>query len=285
MSTNQLAVYDWTLSAKEGAEDERDSADVRKAIKTLFKKWAFQKERGDSGYVHYQGRGSLFKKRRPQEVKKLFEEVGYGDVHLSPSSNNSQQGELFYVIKADTRIEGPWTDKDQEEVYVPRQYRGLKDNLRPWQQEVWDSADKFDPRSIHLIYDPDGNNGKSTIASLMDLYRRGIDLPPMNDAEKLIQSVADIFIARELREPKVVFVDLPRAMDKKRLGGLYTAIEQIKKGKVYDLRYHYKEWWFDSPQMWVFTNLEPDLSMLSRDRWVLHTIEDQKLVPFTPEDD
>lgn len=281
---NQLAVYDWTLSANEGAEDERVSADVKAAVKTLFKKWAFQKEKGDSGYVHFQGRGSLFKKRRLCELKKLFEDKGYGDVHLSPSSNNSQVGECFYVMKDDTRIEGPWTDKDQEEeeVYVPRQYRGLKDNLRPWQQEVWDSADEFDPRSIHLIYDPTGNNGKSTVASLMDLYRRGIDLPPMNDAEKLIQSVADIFIARELRQPKVVFVDLPRAMDKRKLGGLYTAIEQIKKGKVYDVRYHYKEWWFDSPQIWVFTNIEPDLSMLSRDRWVLHTITDNYLAPFVP---
>ena len=277
MST-PIAVYDFTLPA-----NDRESSAVIAAIKQLFKKWTFQKECGDSGYIHFQGRGSLFKKRRLVELKKLCDQVGMNDIHLSPSSNESQKGDMFYCMKADTRVDGPWKDTDEEEVvYVPRQYRGIVDNLRPWQQKVWDSADVFDTRSINLIFDTHGNNGKSTIASVMDLHRRGIDLPPMNDADKLIQSVADILMAREVREPKVVFVDLPRAMDKRRLGGLYTAIEQIKKGKVYDVRYQYKEWWFDSPQIWVFSNIEPDLGMLSRDRWVLWTIVNDDLVPFVP---
>lgn len=274
-----IAVWDFTLTA-----GDRSPEEVRKVAKQLFKKWTFQKEEGDSGYLHYQGRGSLYKKRRLVELKKLCEALDVSDMHLSPSSNNSQKGECFYASKADTRVEGPWTDRDEEveEVYVPRQYRGIVDNLLPWQQKVWDSADVFDARSINLIFDPVGGNGKSTIASVMDLHRRGIDLPPMNDAEKLIQSVADILMAREIREPKVVFVDLPRAMDKRKLGGLYTAIEQVKKGKVYDVRYQYKEWWFDSPQIWVFSNIEPDLAMLSRDRWKLFTITDGDLVPFVP---
>lgn len=274
--TNPISVYDFTLPAVERTPEE-----VTEVIKQLFKKWSFQKEQGDTGYLHYQGRGSLFKKRRLHEFKKLCDEHDWSDIHLSPSSNESQKGECFYTMKADTRVDGPWTDKDeQEKIYIPRQYRGILDNLRPWQQKVWDSADHFDPRTIHLIFDEHGNNGKSTIASVMDLHRRGIDLPPMNDAEKLIQSTADILMAREIRDPKVVFVDLPRAMDKRKLGGLYTAIEQVKKGKVYDTRYQYKEWWFDSPQVWVFSNIEPDLSLLSRDRWHLWKIEDHELIPY-----
>lgn len=276
--TSPVAVWDFTLSA-EGHEDPQ----VIAAVKKLFKKWTVQKEQGDSGYVHYQGRGSLFKKRRFEETKKLCAQIGWEDVHLTPSSTNSQKGVCFYTQKEDTRVAGPWTDDDeQEEVYIPRQYQGISDRLLPWQQVVWDSADVFDTRTINLIYDPLGGNGKSTIASVMDLHKRGIDLPPMNDAEKLIQSVADILMARRLRQPNVVFIDLPRAMDKRRLGGLYTAIEQIKKGKVYDTRYQYKEWWFDSPQIWVFSNIEPDLSMLSADRWKVWTIKLQNLVPIVP---
>lgn len=158
----------------------------------------------------------------------------------------------------------------------------MDQTLRPWQQVVWESADTFDPRSINFIYDPCGNNGKSTISFLMDLHKRGLDLPPMNDAEKLIESVCDILMMRECRDPKVVFIDMPRAMDKKRLGGMYTAIEQIKKGKVYDCRYAYKEWWFDAPQIWVFSNIPPDLTYLSADRWKLWCIHDSQLVPFVP---
>ena len=116
---------------------------------------------------------------------------------------------------------------------------------------------------------------------MAELYGRGIDLPPVNDAEKLIQSLCDICMAKQLRDPSPVFVDLPRAMDKSRLNGIYTAIEQIKKGKLYDLRYNYKEWWIDSPALWVFSNIEPDMTMLSRDRWRLWTIDDKKnLIPY-----
>jgi len=276
---NPVAVWDWTLP-----QSSREQEDVQKIVDQIFKKYTYQLEEGSAtGYRHYQGRGSLHKKRRFDELKQLSSIVGWEDCHWTPSSTNSQKGECFYTVKADTRISGPWSDKDKpEKIYIPRQYRGLEHNLRPWQQAVWDSADAFDNRTINLIYDPSGNNGKSTVASLMDLHRRGIDLPPMNDAEKLIQSVADILIARDMREPKVVFIDLPRAMDKKRLGGLYTAIEQIKKGKVYDTRYAYKEWWFDSPQVWVFSNIEPDLTFLSMDRWKIWSIVDNDLVPIVP---
>jgi hypothetical protein len=72
-------------------------------------------------------------------------------------------------------------------------------------------------------------------------------------------------------------------MDKRKLGGMYSAIEQIKKGKVYDMRYSYKEWWFNSPQIWVFGNHMPDLSMLSADRWKIWSIDaSMDLVPVVP---
>jgi hypothetical protein len=274
--TAPIAVWDWTLPA-----GERIPSELVPKLKQVFKKWSFQKEEGDTGYVHYQGRGSLFKKRRLQELKKLCDQLDWRDIHLSPSSSNSCMGDAMYTMKIDTRIDGPWTDKDEDApVYIPRQYRGLDQCLYYWQQDVWDSADQFDSRTINLVYDPAGNNGKSVISALMDLHKRGITLPPINDAEKLIQSVADVFISREIREPKCVFVDLPRAMDKRKLGGLYSAIEQIKNGKVYDTRYQYKEWWFDSPQIWVFSNISPDLSLLSRDRWKCWTIVERRLQPF-----
>jgi hypothetical protein len=71
-------------------------------------------------------------------------------------------------------------------------------------------------------------------------------------------------------------------MDKDRLNGIYTAIEQIKKGKLYDLRYKYKCYWIDSPCIWVFTNREPDENLLSRDRWKIYEIKKQKLLKYNP---
>jgi hypothetical protein len=57
---------------------------------------------------------------------------------------------------------------------------------------------------------------------------------------------------------------------------MFTAIEQIKKGKLYDFRYSYKTFWIDSPQIWVFCNWLPDTSYLSMDRWKVWNINDAK---------
>ena len=75
---------------------------------------------------------------------------------------------------------------------------------------------------------------------------------------------------------------MPRAQSKEKLSGLYAAIEQIKKGKVWDFRNTYKEWWFDSPRIWVFCNETPNLNYLSRDRWRFHKLVDGKLEAHFP---
>ena len=278
--SNPISVYDFTLGGR-----DREPADVCKALGQIGKKFVVQLEQGESGYVHYQGRISLFKPLRLVNCRQLWEHFEYTDVHLSPTSTNAQKGPPFYCTKLDTRIDGPWTDKDvAKEIYIPRQYRNLVDNLYTYQKTIWNSAEIFDERIINYVYDVSGNNGKSTIASLMELHQRGIDLPPINDQEKLVQSVCDILMAQENRTPKVIFIDMPRAMDKRRLGGMYTAIEQIKKGKVFDIRYKYSYWWFDSPQIWVFANIEPELDLLSKDRWRVWKINPKKeFVKLTPD--
>lgn len=190
-----------------------------------------------------------------------------------------------YAGKVQTRTRGPWTDKDAEPAYIPRQYRDKMNSLYPFQKFIFDSAKEFDDRIINMIFCPSGNVGKSTIASLCELFGKGIDLPPVNDADRLIQSCCDICMAKQIRDPSPIFVDLPRAMNKDRLNGIYTAIEQIKKGKLYDLRYTYKEWWIDSPTIWVFSNIEPDMMLLSKDRWRIWKVVNKELVPYVPEPD
>lgn len=74
-------------------------------------------------------------------------------------------------------------------------------------------------------------------------------------------------------------------MDKNKLYGIYSAIEQIKKGKLVDLRYHYKCWWIDSPQIWVFSNRMPDTRMLSADRWKLWKVTADRDLAAIDEDE
>lgn len=278
----QVFDYDFTFfgikDQESGQLDFPEVSDFVKLIQPLFKKWVFQKEAcPTTGTVHYQGRGSLFKKKRHPELCSLLNETDLRGMDVSECSTNSKkQGDLFYALKYDTKIEGPWDDKTYREApYIPRQYRDKMDRLYPWQKKILDSRDHFEDRKINMVYDPVGNNGKSTVAALGDLMYGAIDLPPVGDHKELMQVACDILMAKQCREPKLVFVDLPRGLtiDVRKFGPFMVAIEQIKKGKVADLRFHYKEWWFDSPQVWVFANHLPKLELMSQDRWNFFTID------------
>lgn len=263
MSNNPIAVVDFTLSFDSCGERET----IIKWCKAFAKKWVFQLEISDTGYKHWQGKCSLVKKRRIQEIPNDLR------FHFTPSSSNGKN-DWTYAEKTDTRADGPWTS-DDEEVYIPRQYRGLMDKLYPYQKDIIDSLDKFDSRKVNYIFCSNGNNGKSTIASLCELHYGAVDLPPCNDFKEIIQATCDE-LYNKTRNPKGVFFDLPRSMDKSRLYGIYSAMEQIKKGKVFDLRYKYKKWWFDSPAVWVFSNMPPDISQMSLDRWNLWMINKER---------
>jgi hypothetical protein len=283
MATNSGYVYDFTLSADKYVGNHFQLITF---LKTFCKKWGFQREISKTSYDHFQGRISLNEKKRINEVNNIFHDKKIM-AHISKTSTASAKASMFYnyVTKEDTRIEGPWTDK-QREKYIPRQYRGKENTLLTWQKQVSDmyehhKGDGFSDRKINVIYDKAGNNGKSTLAHLMRLHLDGVVLPPVNDGEKLCQSCCDIMMGKEIRNSVPIFIDLPRAMDKSRLYGIYSAIEVILSGYVYDVRHKYKDWDFDTPFLWVCTNIEPDDSMLSKDRWMVWTINKEKtLIPY-----
>lgn len=245
-------------------------------IQPLFKHWCFQLERTPTtDRLHYQGRGSLFKKKRVPELWKLLNQTELSGMDVSECSNRSKTKEIFYTLKYDTRVEGPWTDRTwTKPQYVPRQYRGLLETLYPWQQQILDSKEVFDDRHVNLIFDPDGCKGKTTIARLCALHHRALKLPAVGDAKQLIESACDILMAQENRQPGLCFIDLPRTMtmEVKKFVPSMIAIEEIKSGYVYDMRNHYKEWWFDSPAVWVTCNHLPDINYLSQDRWKIWMI-------------
>lgn len=280
VGVQRVFVWDFTIHAIDGVFPA--VASVEYWMRRLAKKWCFQKEKASStGTLHYQGRMSLYKKKRRDELVNLLQEKApeVAHMYICESSNNSCQGDCFYVLKLDTKVEGPWKDTDPPPPYIPRQYMGMEGRIWPWQRTVWDSAEFFDARSINFIFDPRGNNGKTTIAALTALLRKGFRVPPINDAKELIQAVCDKLMATEERRPGPLFIDLPRSMPKSCLKGIFQAIEEIKNGHVCDTRYKYREWWFDAPPVWVFANEMVDLSLLSQDRWKLWMINrDHELV-------
>lgn len=272
----QNAVYEFTLPfhAGETEDTQRNSDDVHKLLRPLCKKYVFQLECGESGYLHYQGRLSLFKKTTLASAIKQFGSIGW---HLSPTSGNAFKGEAFYCIKEQTRVPngGPWTEKDYKELALASnrlKHSGILENPYPWQAELATCLSYESDRIVHLVVDPFGNNGKSLFVEWLEFRGFTVELPGFNSSEDFLQA------AMNLPEQKIYLVDLPRAMPKKHLNGLFTAIEKLKNGYMCDKRYHFK--WKRlpySPSICVFTNKMPKLRYLSKDRWRIWTIKNKKL--------
>lgn len=261
---NACAMWDFRMN-----EDSINKEDLKILLKKYCKKWVFQLEQGETtGYRHYQGRISLIKKHRKSELMKLLIPTPN---YLEPSVNATYlTGDMFYVMKDETRIDGPYDERSETQLYIPRQIREIK-SLLPWQQSIVDDAKVWDTRTINLLYDDQGNIGKSILKTFIGVNQIGRTLPFTNDYKDMLRMVMDT--------PKkpLYIIDIPRALKKEHMFNFFSAIETLKDGYAYDDRYSFKEEYFDCPNIWVFTNIIPDLEMLSKDRWRIWNVENNKL--------
>lgn len=255
-----ICVYDFTLHISKENIVTKD--DLIKIFKKHCKKWCFQLEIGEkTGAIHYQGRVSWGKKVRTPGAIKNF--LPY-KVFCRPTSSVNRDN-MFYVMKDETRAEGPWSDTDPIPLYIPRDVRKVE-KLREWQEILKTIVSGDEDRMIRYVYDPDGMNGKSTFTRWMMCMGLAEMIPYANDFKDIMRMVMDI------PESKCYIFDLPRAINKDRLYGLYAGIEMAKTGYAFDDRYTFKRKIFDPPQIIIFSNRKPDMDMLSPDRWDLYTL-------------
>lgn len=246
------------------------------------KEWAFQKELSDTGYIHWQGHIALIKKRTKSAImercwsypiEKFFN-------YFEPTANETIKADIckYYVTKADTRIEGPWSSAIERAIeFIPKQYRNL--TPRPYQQEIIDDLG-YVPRIVNLLFDPTGNAGKTTTAMLaLIVGKRVYEIENVYSYKDIRREVFDALKRADDRHPDGFFIDLPRAIRQEALIDILAACEKIKDGKAKTDRYNSAEIWrFDAPSVWVFANVLPSsLNSLSKDRWVFWEIEDNHL--------
>lgn len=277
MSTSACNVFEIRMSQ----ENFNDVSHVRQILSLYSKKYTFQLEKGDTGYMHYQGRISLIKKRREHEIKKVMEKNDHLKLFnfIKPTTLTEYKNEAFYCMKLDTRIEGPYTDQD----FIPTETKQLQIfkqyTLRPYQQELIKLTQQFSLRHIHLIYDPIGNIGKSLLTEYLEYLGHTEEIPPFRLMEDIFQWVYG-------RPTKNTYtIDLPRGMKKDKLGEFYAGIEVIKNGVAYDKRHNPKKKRFNRPNIIVFTNMMPNLELMSMDRWIICEVdENYNLIKKSPED-
>lgn len=264
---NAISNYDFTIS-----ESLISIEDLKTFLKDYCKKWCFQLEQGEeTGYKHYQGRISLKVKERKTGVIKKFVK----GAHISITSTENIDND-FYVTKSDSRIMGPWSDRDK---YIPRSIRKIT-KLYPWQETMKKMSQDLDNlRYVDIVVDETGNIGKSTITKFLCVYGYASLIPCINEAKDIMRIVMD--------KPKCncYIMDMPRCMKKEKLIGIFSAVETVKNGYCYDDRYNFKEEWFDEPNFFIFTNQYPNKNYLSTDRWRLWNVIDNELVKVNfPED-
>lgn len=232
------------------------------------KKWVFQKEKGENtDYLHWQGRVHLIKKKRLNELIKQMQHPEW-PFHWSITCNKVHEGQSFnYVMKEDTKVEGPWTDADFEE--PPKMTWQLQyflekheNDLLEWQQWLKDYLEgPKEMREVVCIVDEYGRSGKSLFAEYLEYHKLAFEVPPFSSSEDLMQCVCC------LKEQKAYLIDMPRAMKKEKLAGFFAGIESLKDGKAYDKRYAFKKRRMNRPKVVIFTNTVPDMTLLSADRW------------------
>lgn len=267
-----LFMFDMTIKSLNCPDIEIPA--IKGWMQSNCKNWAFQLEHGEkSGKNHFQCRVNLKTRKRKSTMIK-FTHKTFPDAHISPTTGQiTRSNDFFYVLKEHTRIDGPWTDKDEKKQYeiskLPLKYQ--KDfEWYPWQQFVIDkSSEKPDDRGINIVIKK-GNVGGTTLALWMSSRGLACYIPPLEKGEDIIHMVM-------AKAPSsCYFIDLPRAYDQKHLRSMYSAIENIKNGYVWETRYEFKDKMFDSPHIWILTNTMPKANLLTSDRWCYWLISDDK---------
>ena len=255
----------------------------------------FQEERGKTtGRLHYQGRlrlsgpritKSAFKKQI-EEFKMNFAGFTFAKEFDSASSNR-------YCVKSETRTRGPWR------VGVDQEYLGkdLNYEFRPWQQSLAEfcrtEKTAETTRSVVVVYDRNGNSGKSWWVKKMRLDYPDLKLfkLPTGNYQQLMSIV--VKRVHEHKQIGTFCVDLTRTRGKDlSLDDIYHAIEDIKSGYVIDTMYGSgKEGFFEAPNVIIMTNrdLHKEFSerksdgkeYLSSDRyWFLEIVDRNKPIQW-----
>lgn len=148
--------------------------------------------------------------------------------------------------------------------------------LRKWQGMAISAMLETDDRQIMVVYDPVGGIGKTTLARYMVINRIATYVPPMSDAQD--------FMAFAMAKPSKAYIfDMPRSESVKQKKGMWSAVEQIKNGYLYDKRYSFRDMWIEPPKIIIICNELPDMDSLSADRWKFYRVSNDGLYEDDPE--
>lgn len=251
-NTNQLYLWTFTLKAMDPIEPEEPIL-VWGLLEDKCKKFTFQLERGDGGFLHYQGVLSLKIKERFSTVKNLLGETA----HIEPCRN--WNASLKYCTKQDTRVSGPW---NQTSTFID-----IPPLTHKWQLQLAAILElKPDPRFIYWIWEPIGGVGKTVFCKNMVLTNGAL----------VVTSGSSKDVSFMINKQKIILFDFPRTLSERVNYGL---IECLKNGLITSAKYETQTKVFNSPHIVCFANFPPpNMEAFSLDRWRIMKIENDLLI-------
>ena len=296
MSRKPLLFWSVTLSQNYNA---LPSVDRTKVILAEFsKQWCFQLEKGSKlEKLHYQCRMILEEPQMLATMLHCFECRGFNvhDVTFLPESNKSiEQGGLsFYVMKDDTRVDGPWCDPTYKPPkppdWIPEMCQTIRDHPRPWMSSLLTKlAGPAHHRKIIWICTLHGLGGvgKSLFTTYLEAANIACYLGDGTPIQLKEGTIAE-------GEWPAYTLDLPKTFaHDNRLGDYINTLETIKNGFIKTAMHgkRKKLMMERRPHVIGFANIHPPFGMMTEGRFEVYTVDpnlephEQTLDPWTPQD-
>lgn len=225
----------------------------------------WQEEISATGTKHLQGAIVFTTKLRP--LTKFAKLLGHKRTHWE-LMKGTLQDQYTYCHKDESRL----PDGKRLKLNWPRPIEKIEiKDLRPEQKEIavqyTEDEDGKYGRKIRWYWEMEGGWGKSILAKYMvDQMGAMVVSGACGDCLFTIAT----YIQANGDAPPIIIFDIPRCNE----GHVsYQAIEQIKNGLFCSSKYESKMVRFNSPHVIVFSNQQPDMTRLSKDRWVVQELE------------
>lgn len=271
-SRNWFFTYNNFYNEFAGVQEFRENLENSRIIL----KFLFQHEKGEHGTEHLQGIITLNKAYNLKYMKDFIN----NKIHWEIAKNVKDC--LKYCSKSETRIDGPWF-----KVYEPPEEEYLdiitKEELFEWQLQLLEIIKKKPcKRSIYWIYDPIGGAGKTIFMKWLIQNEKNIFFTNGGRKSDIINYVYNNKEKIGLKLNWCLIYDFPRKVTSDYIS--YDSIENVKDGVICNNKYECGSFICNSPHIIIFSNHLPNTSNLSKDRWIIKTIKDKKLIDYVEEE-
>lgn len=226
------------------------------ALENECEMFIMEREVGDSGTPHIQGKIKFYEKNRP--IEKFGKMTEY---KISWRKSKVWKGADYCVKDGTEKGYDVWW-KGWDPILAPK--------IWGWQQDVVDSIPEMEERKIYWYYEEKGKMGKTDLARYLCIRKKGIMLGGKAGDMKTC------LVGMKVK-PELIIINLVRSA---RVS--YIGLEEVSDGIFFSGKYESEMCIMKKPKIIVLSNVPPEVEKMSMDRWVVNKVtkDGLKFVPL-----